>query len=553
MFQALKVGDTVGGRFTIAGILGEGGMGTVYHARHVTLPCDFAIKVLKRELQSDPAMVERFRREAVAASLAQHPNVVHIGDFGALEDGSPYLVMERLVGTGLDEVMENVGALPLSRALPILIQLADALDCCHDAGVVHRDLKPENVLLCSVRGRADVVKLVDFGISKIVGGERQGRRITLSGQIFGTPEYIAPEQAMDGKIDGRTDLYSFGILAYELVTGEAPFTGEVRDVLRRHVHELPPAPSTRMPRQVVPSGFDGVLLKCLAKDPADRFATGRVVCRELQKLRGQMAGMAENLLAGGAAPRSTGPARISTRGAWSPIAPTRELSTPVLEADLLEERAQPALGPVTGTQAAVDLAASSSDLREQHQRSLKEVALSLSEAGYRSDELSTALARLLTVEEESKVLVGRIAVLEQNFERIRFETGEQETMLKFALLDLNLQKDQALARGAVRGAASVEDLAYQIEALAARLTAVLAERTTKIQGLNAEIQEFRRARAARDEEAARLYIEVHVIVEGVRDSVTSPQIQVLFAKVDAISQMLHLARESVRFMRPPGT
>ena len=187
MADVLTPGQVVAGRFRIEEVIGEGGMGMVYLARHLTLRRPVAIKVLKGNYGADETFVERFRREAIAASQVVHPNVVSITDFGQLDDGAFYIVMEYLQGVGLDQVLDSGGAQPLTRVMNILIQLADALETSASAGVVHRDLKPENVMLCAIRGRKDVVKLVDFGIAKLLSPEYRNKRTTLSGQISSGP------------------------------------------------------------------------------------------------------------------------------------------------------------------------------------------------------------------------------------------------------------------------------------------------------------------------------------------------------------------------------
>ncbi|MFH1130112.1 MAG: serine/threonine-protein kinase, partial [Pseudomonadota bacterium] len=160
------IGASVGGRLEIVRVLGQGGMGTVYEAKHKTLPRKFAVKILHEDLAGERD-VERFRREAIASARLDHPNIIYITDFGQLENGSLYLVMEFLEGIGLDEVLSRQFRLPMTRALPILAQVADGLDHAHYMKVVHRDLKPENIQLSEVRGRKDVVKIFDFGIAKL--------------------------------------------------------------------------------------------------------------------------------------------------------------------------------------------------------------------------------------------------------------------------------------------------------------------------------------------------------------------------------------------------
>ncbi len=553
MQRNLKRGRVVAGRFRIDSIIGEGGMGTVYLANHVTLHRKYAIKVLKNDFAADPTYVERFRREAIAASRVVHPNVVYITDFGQLEEGSFYIVMEYLNGYGLDELLDTNGALPLSRLLPMVIHLADALDYAGSLGVVHRDIKPENIMLCDIRGHQDIVKLVDFGIAKIVAEGMVSQRITMRGQIFGTPEYISPEQAMDAEVDIRSDVYSLGIITYELATGEPPFMGNPVSILKDHVRKPVMAPSSQMPRQPIPPGFDGIVLRCLAKDPNKRYQTAGALCRDLMKLRGQLAGMADDLL-----PRSkkstTTHSGVATSGAWSTLTTERQPLVGMLDVNPPEVEADSSAGEQT--RKVMKLAVSSRDLRQELHETLRELAFSLAESAIRSDELSPVLDRLLQLEEESHSLGGKISVLEQNFDRIRFEFGEQETMLRYAVLDLRVLYNQATdptqRRGHEGDSTQADDLHYQLEALQQRTEEVGDERAVRIAGLNEEIRSFRVAKSEREEEAARLYTELHVILENVRGQATAGDMPTLYKQLDGLSEQLQLARQSVRIMRHPS-
>jgi eukaryotic-like serine/threonine-protein kinase len=205
------VGKIVDGRYEVLEPLGEGGMGTVYKVRHVTLNRQFAMKALRRDLASDPALSQRFIHEARATAAIKHAGVVSISDFGVLDDGIPYFVMELLVGETLSTHMRARGLLPPRETISIARRIADALAASHAANVIHRDLKPENVFLV---GGTDV-RVVDFGAAKVIGGSK----LTRPGVVFGTPYYMSPEQAAGQPIDGRADVYSLGILMFEMLTG----------------------------------------------------------------------------------------------------------------------------------------------------------------------------------------------------------------------------------------------------------------------------------------------------------------------------------------------
>jgi serine/threonine protein kinase len=278
------VGRTIGGRYRLLSRIGSGGMSSVYLARHVLIDRLMAIKTLRRDLAEDPVQRDRFVREARAVNRINHPNIVEITDFGEAEDGLVYLVMEYVPGEPLLTALQSA-PLDAMRALDIVEQCGKALARAHQMGVVHRDLKPDNILLLSQNGRADFVKILDFGIAKILDAPS----LTGSQQIFGTPGYIAPEYIQSTVIDGRADLYSLGVILYEMVTAALPFDYEYPgDLLVKHVTEPPVRPSARQPG--VPAALEALVLRCLAKDPEKRFRDAFHFLDELERTRAQLAG-----------------------------------------------------------------------------------------------------------------------------------------------------------------------------------------------------------------------------------------------------------------------
>ena len=276
------IGRTVGGRYRLISRLGAGGMSSVYLARHVTIDRLMAIKTLRRDLALDPVQRDRFVREARAVNRINHENIVEITDFGESDDGMVYLVMEYVPGDTLLKSM-GTGPFPAARALDIAEQIAGALARAHQMGIVHRDLKPENILLLQKRGRADFVKLLDFGIAKIMDAPS----LTGSQQIFGTPGYIAPEYIQSTHIDGRADLYSLGVILYEMVTGALPFDYQYPgDLLVKHVTEAPIRPRERLPR--VESAVEDLVLRCLRKSPQERFRDAFHFLAELGATRARL-------------------------------------------------------------------------------------------------------------------------------------------------------------------------------------------------------------------------------------------------------------------------
>jgi serine/threonine protein kinase len=217
------VGMVVADRYHITRKLGEGGMGQVYLAEHVKMGRRCAIKIMMPGTMSDPDAISRFNREAANASRISHPNVCAIYDFGETPDGLIYLAMEFIEGRSLTDLLAEAGTLPLARAATMIQQTAEALQVAHDLGIVHRDLKPDNIMVSTAREK-DIVKVVDFGIAKAIGGDDgRAQKVTKTGFVVGTPEYMSPEQLAGDPVDGRSDLYSLGLVFYRMLTGASPF------------------------------------------------------------------------------------------------------------------------------------------------------------------------------------------------------------------------------------------------------------------------------------------------------------------------------------------
>jgi serine/threonine-protein kinase len=261
-------------QFRIEEQIGTGGMGTVYRAHQTTVDRDVAIKVLRSELARDEQAVFRFEREARVAISLDHPNLVRVFLSGRLSDGRLYIVMELLEGRSLADELDEHGAPSLERALIMIMKLCAGLGAVHAAGIVHRDIKPENVYLVR-RGRdTDFVKLVDFGIARVLQAEGIGPTTTQSGRVFGTATYISPEAATGEDTDQRSDIYSVGVLTYQLLTGELPFEGKTAGaVLMQHVHQEPPLLQSKGRGADVPDDVARVVMRSLSKDPDARHKT----------------------------------------------------------------------------------------------------------------------------------------------------------------------------------------------------------------------------------------------------------------------------------------
>jgi serine/threonine protein kinase len=262
------IGRVIGGRYRIQGRVAEGGMASIYKARQEPLERTVAVKILARMLSEDPVHKERFLREARAANKIHHENVIDITDFGETEDELVYLVMEYLEGESLADVVTR-GPVALPRTATILHAVCKGLQRAHDLGILHRDIKPENIFLEKRSDGGENVKLLDFGLAQVLGD----KRLTTAGQVFGTPEYLSPEQAMGSEITARADLYALGIVFYEMMTGRLPFTGSTARLIYQHIHEMPRPPSVVRPG--CPPEVDEVILKLMQKEPEQRYASAR--------------------------------------------------------------------------------------------------------------------------------------------------------------------------------------------------------------------------------------------------------------------------------------
>jgi serine/threonine-protein kinase len=269
------IGTVLAGRYVIERRIGEGGMGLVYEGLHRDIDKRVAIKVLRDELSRRPEVVARFRQEAKSASRIGHDNIVDISDFGETTRGSSYFIMEYLDGEDLANVLGRDATVDPGRACEIVLQCCRALSATHAKGIVHRDIKPENIFLTTRDGVSDFVKIVDFGIAKMSDVELDGapgRKLTKTGMIFGTPEYMSPEQAAGKDLDHRVDVYALGIILYECISGRVPFEGDTfMGVLTQHLFsELPPIREIN-PHAKLSTEVELVIRKALAKDRDQRY------------------------------------------------------------------------------------------------------------------------------------------------------------------------------------------------------------------------------------------------------------------------------------------
>ena len=275
------LGQTIDQRYRVDSLLGEGGMGLVYRVTHTRLNKTLAMKVLRQENTRDPEVLARFRREAESASNIGNQHIIDVSDFGELTDGSTYLIMEFLDGLDLIDAIDSVDRMPEERALHIAIQVCRALGAAHEAGITHRDLKPENIFLIRRDDEEDFVKVLDFGIAKVGHGPN---RLTRAGEVLGTPHYMSPEQCEGEGVDHRTDIYAFGVLLYEMLTGHVPHDADtMMGILTKHMYEEPIPPRVRVPQ--VSEELETLIMRCLEKQPERRYQTMHEVLSDLELVK----------------------------------------------------------------------------------------------------------------------------------------------------------------------------------------------------------------------------------------------------------------------------
>ncbi len=265
-------GTILDGKYRVERIIGAGGMGEVYEATHTLIGRTVAIKTLHASFVQNESVLQRFQREAQLAGSIGHDNICEVTDVGTTEDGSPYLVMPLLRGAALADIISAKQRLPIARLIDIVCQTLSALEAAHKAQIVHRDLKPDNIFITKIGDRDDFVKLLDFGISKVLDQDSV-LSLTRTGTVLGTPYYMSPEQAKGSKdVDSRGDIYAIGVILYEALTGTRPFDGDsYNEVMFKIIAE--PYPPPRTVDSSIPQALEQVVLTAMARDPADRYTS----------------------------------------------------------------------------------------------------------------------------------------------------------------------------------------------------------------------------------------------------------------------------------------
>jgi tRNA A-37 threonylcarbamoyl transferase component Bud32 len=532
------IGEVLSTRYRILRKIGEGATGKVYLARNISAARDEAIKVLRPAVAVDQNFVSRFRREARATNRAQHANIVSVYDFGRLPDGRLFLATEYAEGPRLDQVVEDSGPLPVARVLHIAGQLALALDHAHSRGVIHRDLKPSNVILIEHRGQKDVVKVLDFGMAKIIAPEyKESLAVTANGEVFGTPAYMAPEQFRGTGDDPRIDIYSVGCVLYELLTGDPPFMGQNMELMVAHTQRLPEPPSERRPGAGIPPELDEVVLGCLAKEPEQRLRSGDAIYRALQGVPGFQ-------------PRRTGVGPATTARGLSIGTATAGRGLPVGGAATAEGIAVTAphdYGKLTdestastGVEDRVGLALELADtgsishqeIEQAKQHAILDLAEALLDHGAKNSKVTVSVARLHALADDVlRTEIEQTALMAQE-EKVEQATREREASLRFAIGELQFDRDQA-------GEALRAELDRQLQDLEDRLRALRAQTRRQLNAITEKGIALAAERGALQDRCAHAFGELEHLLERVIPQYEQDlEIAPLLDRYRAIQQML---------------
>ena len=325
------IGTVFAERYEILSVIGCGGMSIVYKAKHRLMDRIVAIKMLHSNIKYDPVSLERFRLEAQAASSLSHHNIIAVHDFGVTAESEAYFVMDYLDGESLDELLQRKTKLPWERAIGIFKQVADGLGAAHKKSIIHRDLKPANVVLIKEDDGSELAKLVDFGIAKLLAGAgKEQQNLTKTGDVFGSPIYMSPEQCLGKSLDQRSDIYSLGCLMYETLTGNPPLMGtSYLETMNKQVDEPPKPFAEAAPDAKVPAELESIIMRCLAKDPDQRY-------QNCEEIRDQLSAVS-TLISG----TVTGVQRAAVSGPMKGLTTTQ--SATIVEACPEAKKSQPAL------------------------------------------------------------------------------------------------------------------------------------------------------------------------------------------------------------------
>lgn len=464
-------------------------MGQVFLAKHREAGRNEAVKVLKPEVASEPRFVARFRREARATNRLHHPNIVAMHDFGQLPDGRFYMAMEYVDGAPISVLLRETGRFAVERVVHVACQLASAVEHAHSRGVVHRDLKPANLMLVESRNREDVLKILDFGVAKIISPEyTESIMVSQQGVVFGTPLYMAPEQFQDNTYDPRSDLYAIGCIVCELLTGRPPFVGSVQELVIAHTETAPTRPSLLVPG--TSTLLDDIIMRCLVKQPEVRYQSAGELLGDLVTLHPRHGHIPGPDSAGVPVPNL---APYELYESLSSMAHTlsREPSFP--------GAAEPATDRMDRERAA-------EERRQALLQALVELGEALLDHGAGDVLLTVTVADVRSVEHELGACDIEIRTLAERESRIEQGAREREGMLRFAIGELTFERD--------RGATD-PTLDYQIGELEKRLGEVRRESRAELSRLAEQAIELAARKDEIEERRAEIYARLVQLVDDI--------------------------------------
>jgi len=480
-----KIGEPI----TIVKPIGRGRLGTVFAGVHPVLARRFAVKVLLPRLTQDENIQRRLRRMVREASTVQHTNVVPLLDFGTLEDGRTYLTMDYIRGIQLTKVLDRDGRFEVQRAIPVMIQLANALEAAHAIRVFHGDVKPNNILLFEEQDNVEALRLYDFKLMQALATEATEEDPLGHLRLYGNFDYLSPEQVNNTHIDGRVDIYAFGAVAYRILCGEPPFFGTPEEVIQGHRSRDPVPPSRRAGAHDVSSELDAIILRCLEKRPEDRFKTMDEVSRELKALLPEAAA---------AQPQE----EEEVTGRWK--------LPPELEEEEVEE----------------PLPQSPARLRLLFYDTLIELADHVANQGKSGEDLVYEIASVRRIKDEASQVAAEAAITENRFEDIRRELRERESTLRYAIIDLNLAK--ADLQGREPSDQELKDIEFQIAELERSLTDLEQQRSERFDRLNEQLKTSRDQLKAMEQEIAVHYRRLYAFLDDARSEVQTDEARKLY-------------------------
>jgi serine/threonine protein kinase len=475
----------VGQPITIVKPIGRGRLGTVFAGVHPVLARRFAIKVLVPKVTQDENIQRRLRRMVREASTVQHPNIVPLLDFGQVEDGRFYLTMDFIRGIQLTKALDRDGRFPVARALPLLIELAKALEAAHVLRVVHADVKPNNILLFEEADGSEALRLHDFKLMEALTPDATEKDPLAHLRLYANFDYISPEQINHTRVDGRADIYAFGAVAYRLLSGEPPFFGTPEEVIQGHRTRDPVPPSRRTGAHDVPSELDAIVLRCLEKKPEDRFNSMDEISRELQTLLPE------------AVPEAM---EEEITGRWKIPAEVEEQEEPLPE--------------------------SPARLRRLFYDTLLELAEHVADQSAASEEMVSDLSSLTRIREDAASIAAESGVTENRFEDIRREMRERESTLRYAIIDLNLAKADLQEKGS--DSEGLKEVEFQITELESSLSDLEGQRGERFAALNDQLQKNRERLKSMEQEMAAHYRRLYAYLEDARVDVSTDEARKLY-------------------------